>query len=339
MASLLNEGINTHYATGSRAFTETLRKVIGTRGSSQFKYFNSYMNAEPGEVDVIVCDEAHRIRESSNNRFTPKSKRSDKKQIDEILEVGKVNVFFIDDDQVVRPGEIGSVDLIKESAAALGHKLYEYELEIQFRCNGSDTFLKWIENTLHIKKTGHTLWTGRDNFDFQIFDSPIKLEEAIKEKIEEGHTARMTAGFCWEWSKELHQDGTLYKDVVIGDYSRPWNARPEAKRLAKNIPKATLWAHDPNGIDQIGCVYTAQGFEFDYVGVIFGKDLVFNMETQSWLGRKENSGDPVVKRSKEFISLIKNTYRVLLSRGLKGCYTHFMNKETENFIKTRMDIF
>jgi phage repressor protein C with HTH and peptisase S24 domain len=148
----------------------------------------------------------------------------------------------------------------------------------------------------------------------------------------------MTAGFCWEWSKKTNLDGTLKNDVVLGNYVRPWNARPEATRLAKGIPKATLWAHDPNGIEQVGCIYTAQGFEFDYVGVIFGNDLMFNFDDQEWHGIKDNSCDSVVRRSRDrFVDLTKNTYRVLLSRGMKGCYVYFMDKETEHFIRSRTE--
>jgi len=132
-------------------------------------------------------------------------------------------------------------------------------------------------------------------------------------------------------------DGTLLNDVEIGNFKRPWDAKPEAKKLAPGIPPASLWAYDPNGIGQIGCVYTAQGFEFDYAGVIFGPDLVYRFDEQSWVGQKQHSADRVVKQSKDaFSSLVKNTYRVLLSRGLKGCYVHFMDKETEQFFRSRL---
>ena len=147
----------------------------------------------------------------------------------------------------------------------------------------------------------------------------------------------MTAGFCWSWSQP-ERDGALVEDVIIGDFKRPWNAKPDAKKLAKGIPKAPLWAYDPNGINQVGCVYTIQGFEFDYVGIIFGKDLVYNFGTQRWEGHPEHSEDPTVKRSKDrFTDLVKNTYRVLLSRGMKGCYVYFMDKDTENFFKSRIE--
>jgi len=337
MADLLLKGYNAHYATGSRAFTQTLRKIIGTRGSVQFKYFNSYTDVEPNTLDVLICDEAHRLRTSSNSRFTPKKKKADGAQIDELIKASKVSVFFIDDDQIVRPGEIGSVAYIKEAANKNKCKIFEYELEIQFRCSGSDAFVNWINNTLGIKRTANVLWDLKEEFDFRIFDTPEALESAIREKAQKGFTARMTAGFCWSWSMP-DVNGNLEDDVVIGEYKRPWNAKPESKKLAKGIPVSNLWANDPNGIDQIGCIYTAQGFEFDYVGVIIGNDLTYNFETRSWKGIPENSADTVVKRSKDqFLQLTKNTYRVLLSRGMKGCYVYFLDKETEKFFKTRLE--
>jgi DUF2075 family protein len=145
------------------------------------------------------------------------------------------------------------------------------------------------------------------------------------------------AGFCWLWS-EPNGDGTLVDDVVTGDFRRPWDAKSGAGKLAPDIPKETLWATDPNGLKQVGCVYTAQGFEFDYAGVIFGKDLRYDFDTQSWRGFNEESHDTVVKRSKDaFVDLVKSTYRILLSRGLKGCYVHFMDKQTEQFFRSRME--
>jgi len=337
MADLLLNGYNAHYATGSKAFTETLRNIIGHRGAVQFKYFNSYASAQPNEIDVLIADESHRIRKTSNSRFTAASDRSNLEQIEELLRAAKVCVFLIDDVQVVRPNEIGSVEYIRQSAQAVNCNIFEYELEAQFRCSGSDAFVNWIDNTLGIRRTANVLWEGNESFDFKIFDSPLALEEAIRKKADEGYTARMTAGFCWKWSKPK-QDGTLVEDVVIGDYKRPWNAKQDARRLARGIPKASLWAYHPGGLDQIGCIYTAQGFEFDYAGVIFGMDLLYRFDGQDWIGEKQQSHDTVVRRSRDkFTELVKNTYRVLLSRGMKGCYVHFLDKETDHFIRSRME--
>lgn len=342
MAELSRIGRNAQYATGSRAFTRTLHRIVGARAANQFRFFHNYGDAAPSEVDVLICDEAHRLRPNSTNRFMPQEKRarrSKRSQIQEILDASKVAVFFIDDKQVVRPGEVGSSTLVRETAAANNCRLSEYQLEAQFRCAGSDGFVNWIENTLGVRETANVLWNQREeSFEFRIYPTPQALEDAIRARASEGHTARLTAGFCWPWSKTLLPGGRLVEDVVIGSYRRPWNARSEASGLAPGIPREVHWAHDPRGIDQIGCVYTAQGFEFDYVGVIWGPDLTYDPHSGAWQGNREHSRDAVVRRSRDrFSDLVKNTYRVLLSRGLKGCYVHFMDAGTEAFVRSRTE--
>ncbi|MBI5872023.1 DUF2075 domain-containing protein [archaeon] len=339
MADLLSKGFNAQYATGSKAFTETLRKKIGPRGGVQFKYFNSYSAAEENAVDILISDEAHRIRETSNGMYTPKHLRTNTPQIKEILKAAKVSVFFIDDDQIVRPNEIGSSNYIKRFAEENNSKVYEYELEAQFRCNGSDAFVNWVNNTLGIKKTANVIWDLHEEFDFKILNSPKELYEAIKKKNSEVHnSARMVAGFCWKWS-DTNKDGTLNEDVVIDDFKMTWEAKNESTFLAPGIPKAALWAYDPNGVNQCGSIYTIQGFEFDYVGVIIGKDLRYNFDNQEWEGHPESSADAMVKRAKaDFVKYVKNVYRVLFSRGMKGCYVYFMDKDTERFFKSRIEL-
>jgi hypothetical protein len=294
LGDLSAKGLNTHYVTGSRAFTTTVREIVGSRASQQIKYFNGYANAERNDIDVMVCDEAHRIRETSNSRFTPRAKRSKDPQISELINASKTAVFFIDDDQVVRPGEIGSSDYIRAYANQTGCTIFDYELDAQFRCAGSDAFVNWINNTLHIKRTANVLWKADDQtFDFKISSSPHTLDAAIREKAEQGFTARMTAGFCWKWS-DPQPDGTLVDDVTIGDYARPWN--------------------------------------------VFGTDLVFDPGTAEWKGDPSASADSVVRRSHaEFLRNVENTYRVLLSRGMKGCYVYFQDKATENFFRSRIE--
>jgi hypothetical protein len=337
LGDLSSAGLNAHYVTGSRAFTSTVREIVGTRAAAQVRYFNSYMGADVNVIDVMIADEAHRIRETSNNRFTPKVKQSKLPQIQELLKASRTAVFFIDDNQIVRPGEIGSTGYIKTEAEKLHCEVREFELAAQFRCAGSDAFVSWVNNTLGIERTPHVMWNLADEFDFRILSTPQTLEDAIRAKLGEKSTARLTAGFCWPWSKSK-SDGTLVHDVVIGDYTRPWNARSDSGSLASGIPKESLWAYEDGGINQIGCVYTAQGFEFDYVGVIFGPDLIYVPESADWKGDKTKSFDTVVKRSGErFMQMVKNTYRVLLTRGMKGCYVYFMDKNTENFFRSRLE--
>lgn len=144
LATLARAGYSAQYATGSRAFTETLRKKVGNRAEVQFKYFNSYGTAGENEIDVLICDEAHRLRATSVSRYTPRAERTDLPQIDEVLRAAKVSVFLIDDKQGVRPNEVGSSGLVREAAARANASLYEFELETQFRCAGSDSFVRWV---------------------------------------------------------------------------------------------------------------------------------------------------------------------------------------------------
>jgi DUF2075 family protein len=331
-------GLRSLHLTGSKAFTENLRKIVGPRASALFKYFrDSAAVDEP--LDVAILDEAHRIRTISTSRFTPAKARTGKAQIDDILDATRVSVFFIDDLQVVRPGEVGSTDLIREAAAKRGLELREFELQAQFRSNGSDSFIRWVDNTLELDRTPQVLWPMDDEFDFRIVGSVGELAGLIRAKASEGATARLVAGFCWPWS-DPDEAGELIPDVKIGEWAMPWNAKAEARRLAVGIPKSDFWASAPEGIDQVGCVYTAQGFEFDYVGVIVGPDLVYRPMDRGWIGQREQSHDRVVSRGvteREFTDFVKSTYRVLLTRGLRGCYVYFMDAPTRDFFLSRVE--
>lgn len=341
LGRLAGEGRRVMHLTGSKAFTENLRKLVGPRVAPLMSYFNFNRRGDlaANHFDAVVLDEAHRMHGTSVDRFTPKAARSGKSQIREIVDASRVSVFFIDDLQVVRPGEVGSTDLVRATAREIGAELHEYELEAQFRCGGSDGFVNWVDNTLGIRPTANVLWKSDPEFDFRIVDSIAELEAIVASAARRpGTTARLAAGFCWPWSDPL-PDGTLVADVVVGDWRKPWNAKPDAGRLAKGIPKASYWASEPEGIYQVGCIYTAQGFEFDVIGVIFGRDLRFDWERNTWVGDRAYSEDAVVKRAgPKFLDLVKNTYRVLLTRGMKACYVHFLDEGTQRYFRSRMDV-
>ncbi len=199
--------------------------------------------------------------------------------------------------------------------------------------------MSWVANLLELERTPDVMWNPEEEFDFDVVDSPAELQALIDARHEEGFTARLAAGFCWPWSDPL-KDGTLEPDVRIGDWQMPWNAKPDAGRLAKGIPKAARWATDPSGVNQVGCVYTAQGFEYDYAGVIVGRDLVWRARS-GWIGQPEWSKDEAVTRrlgssAYPFVDLVKNTYRVLLTRGLRGCYVYIDDHQTRDFVLSRI---
>ncbi len=328
ISDLAKRGYNVSHATGSRSFTTTLRNKVGTRAGNLFRYFNSFMSAQINDLDVLVADEAHRIRTTSNNRFTKRELRTDVRQIDELILAARVPMFLLDEQQTVRPGEIGTVQQIKEAAINLDAQIIEIDLNGQFRSGGSEAYLHWVQSLLGLIGDGPIRWEPDERFNLYICDNPEDMEQWTLKMASQGHSSRMTAGFCWQWSDPVGE--TLLDDVVIGKWSKPWNLKPE-KRV-KDIPSASLWASDPKGIGQIGCIYTAQGFEYDYGAVIIGQDMVWR--NGSWQTNSSASADGIVKRSDNFDELVRHTYRVLLTRGLKGCLIYSVDEQTREFIRT-----
>ncbi|MFE9748510.1 DNA/RNA helicase domain-containing protein [Saccharothrix saharensis] len=345
--SLLGElarlGRRVYHATGSGAFTSTLRKLAGRRAprvQSMFKYFNSFMDAEPRGLDVLICDEAHRVRETSVNRYTrAEARQRARRQVTELIDAAWVPVFLLDEHQIVRPGEMGSRQQIEAAARALGCEVEVVHLAGQYRCGGSEFFDAWSAGLLDIGRRRATAWSDlvtRDDEDFVVraARAPGEVEEWLLAQRERfGGTARLAAGYCWRWSDPVTVNGTkvLVPDVQIGDWQRPWNAK-SGKRVA-DAPESHYWASDERGFGQVGCVYTAQGFEYDWAGVIFGPDFV--RRDDRWVARREFSHDPAVKKAEDanFHELIRNTYRVLLTRGMRGVCFCSTDPETQEYLE------
>lgn len=329
MGELLRMKKTVVHATGSSAFTNTLRKIVGGRAKGLFKFFNSFVGGEEDAFDVLIADEAHRIRETSNSRYTPRKKKSNIPQIDELLKIARLCVFFIDEKQIVRPNEVGSVELIREAAKKFGvesGEISEFELQTQFRCSGSDAYLQWLDDVLGIRSSEFPRFDKK--MEFRIFDDPASMMEQVRARnSEKKNSARIAAGFCWRWS-DPNPDGTLVNDVVIGEFRLPWEKKDAFWK----------WATDDSGMEQVGTVYTAQGFEFDYIAVIFGNDLVYDFSSAVWKAVPERSHDSQVKRNNpKLLEHLASVYRVLLSRAHKGVYVYFMDKNTERYFRRRLE--
>ncbi|GGO30244.1 DUF2075 domain-containing protein [Micromonospora parathelypteridis] len=337
LGELARQNRSVLHATGSRSFTQTLRRYAGrgsTRLQSLFKYFNSFMDAEPNDIEVLICDEAHRVRENSANRYTPKARRDvARPQLEELISLARVPVFLLDEHQVVKPGELGSVEVISAFAEKLGVDVDVVSLHDQFRCGGSEAYEEWVLDLLGLDGGEPSVWSGDGRFDVRVAESPEEMEAYLAERQGTSGTARMSAGYCWPWS-DPRPDGTLVPDVTIGDWARPWNVRSE--RSVGEAPGSAFWATDPNGFGQVGCVYTAQGFEYDWSGVIIGPDLV--ARDGRLVTRREESKDSSIRSRKsvgdgEVDRLIRNTYKVLLTRGMRGTVLYATDPETREFLR------
>lgn len=334
LGELYRQGYSALHATGSRSFTQTMRQHVG-RGSSRvkslFKYFNSFMDAQQNDIEVLICDEAHRIRETSANRFTGAAQRTGRLQVDELIAAARVPVFLLDEHQVVKPGEIGTVEAIKSHASSLGFSVHHVPLDGQFRCGGSQKYENWVLRLLGLQAGDPEPWTGDDQFQVMLAESPWEMEAILRGKLEEGHSARISAGYCWPWS-DPRSDGSLVSDVRIGDWARPWNVKGD--RAAGTAPPAALWATADGGFGQVGCVYTAQGFEYDWSGVIVGPDLVARHGRMITV--REASQDPEFRRrsvtAPQADRHIRNIYKVLLTRGMAGTVIYAVDTQTREFL-------
>ena len=243
-------------------------------------------------------------------------------------------VFLLDEFQVVRPGEQGTVDDIEKASADRGIEVTKIDLDAQFRCGGSEEYVLWVKRLLGLEPGGPIRWTGDAGFDVEVADSPYEMEAYLATKLEGGYSARMAAGYCWPWG-DPQPDGTIPADVRIGDWAKPWNLKGD--RSVGGAPAAALWATDPAGFGQVGCVYTAQGFEYDYAGVIFGPDLVWR--DGGWIAVRSANKDPDFKNrakvsDEDFDRLVRNVYKVLLTRGMRGVSLYSTDPQTLKHLRT-----
>ena len=308
-------------------------KLVGTVKRSHFSNFFSgsgaFIDTEPNTYGALIVDEAHRLNEKSGLYGN-----LGENQIKELIESAKCSIFFIDEDQRVTLNDIGSKQAIRAFAKAKGATVEEYILSSQFRCSGSDGYLAWLDDVLGIHATANPLLDNSE-YEFKVFDSPQAMHAAIEQK-NHGNKARVVAGYCWSW---LSKKDSKAADIVIGDdYARQWNLDQDG----------SLWIIAENSIEQVGCIHTCQGLEVDYIGVIIGPDLVVrdgqvvtspherDKHDKSIRGWKKLMKEQPALAHQETDLIIKNTYRTLMTRGMKGCYLHCTDLETAQYFASRL---
>ena len=300
---------------------------------SCFQNSGNFYDVETNAIDCLIVDEAHRLTEKSgfmNNLG--------ENQIKEIINAAKCAIFFIDEDQRVTLKDIGAIDTIEKFAAELGAEYQKIDLESQFRCNGSDGYLAWLNNVLEIKQTAN--FNDMDfTYDFKVFDDPNEMRAAIVERNEKNNKSRIVAGYCWDWEKSGMNDVDFY-DITIPKYQfgMSWNLGETSQ----------TWAVNPDSINEAGCIHTCQGLEFDYVGVIIGDDMIYRDGKIVTDVTKRAKTDQSIKGIKAMFAkdpeatkvladrIIKNTYKVLMTRGMKGCYVFCTDDELRNYLKSKI---
>ena len=335
LAALIQNDLVAQYVSKNRAPREVYKeKLRGDKLVKEIEHLftgaGSYVETDANTLPALIADEAHRLNEEST--FFGRGEN----QIMEIINAARFSVFFIDESQRVHIDDIGSKDEIRTHARELGADIEDITLESQFRCNGSKGYIAWLDDVLEIRDTANADGFELD-YDLRMFDDPGTLHEAIARKNEHTRLSRVVAGYCWEWEKDGRSDPDAV-DIKIGEYERSWN-----------LDSSDPWAIAEGSIDEVGCIHTCQGLEFDYVGVIIGEDLKYRdgeivvdhqaraTTDRSLFGIKKMFDEQPAKAAETTEELIKNTYRTLMSRGMKGCYVYCCDDQLQEYLQTRVE--
>ena len=302
-----------------------------TRISNLFSGSGAFVNDEADSYDTLIVDEAHRLNEKSGLY-----RNLGDNQVKELIRSARCTVFFVDDDQRVTLLDIGHTEELRRHAREFGAEVTELELSSQFRCNGSDGYLAWLDHTLDIRETANpTLDTTE--YDFRVFNNPADLHALVELKNRANNRSRVVAGYCWKWPS---RKDTQAWDIEMPqfDYRRRWNLDKDG----------SLWIVTPGSVEQVGCIHTCQGLELDYVGVIIGPDLAYRDGHIVTDATKRASSDQSVKGLKSMLkadpasslaladAIVKNTYRTLMTRGMKGCYVYCTDAPLAAYIRSRL---
>lgn len=299
---------------------------------NMFKGSGMYTQVDRNMIHTLLVDEAHRLNEKSGMFHN-----QGENQIKEIIHAAACSVFFIDENQRVTMDDIGSVDEIVKWAEEEGSEVTELELVSQFRCNGSNGYLAWVDDLLEIRETANYTLEGLD-YEVVLCDDPEDLRRAIIEKNKTDNRSRILAGYCWDWPKDSRKNSDFH-DIKIGDFGISWN-----------LDDGQAFAISEKSVNEAGCIHTTQGLEFDYVGVIIGDDMRYEnghvvtdftkraKTDQSLKGIKKMLKENPDKARKRADEIIKNTYRTLLTRGMKGCYIYCTDPGLREYIRSRLDV-
>ena len=338
LVNLTNENMVCQYVTKNAAPRNVYASKLSgdfkkTRINNLFKGSGCFIESASNEFDVLLVDESHRLNAKSGMFHN-----LGENQIKEIINSAKFSIFFIDESQRIDISDIGSIEEIEKYIKEYGAESEILELESQFRCNGSDGYIAWIDDVLDIIKTAND--NGFDlDYDIQVIDNPAQMRDMIFEKNKVNNKARLLAGYCWDWIANGKNKSDVH-DITIPkyDFAMSWN-----------LGNSSTWAIDMNSVNEIGCIHTSQGLEFDYVGVIIGKDLRYEngkivtdfteraSTDKSLFGIKKMYKENPEKALKIADEIIKNTYRTLLTRGQKGCYIYCEDKELAEYLKIRIN--
>jgi len=330
LKEFITKGLNASYCTKNSAPREAYQRLLSRsdlRAQVNIKQlFRSpfgLCNASKNFYDCLIVDETHRLVAKMYGDWKGEN------QVKECINASLFTVFMIDEDQQITTKDIGSVQEIRKWAAVLGSHITMNEetiLKSQFRCNGSDQYIQLINNILQIGETVD-IDLKEISYDIRVFDDPNELRDELRKINKIKNKARMVAGYCYDWNVKNHRSDV---DICLKNgFEAQWN-----------LENDKIWAINPKSFEQVGCIHTAQGLEFDYIGVLIGRDLRYDPGTgkiitdRTMISKDDKSSG--IRTAREDIAerLIKNTYKTLLTRGQKGCFIYCEDEALSAYISS-----
>lgn len=270
-------------------------------------------------LDVGIFDEAHRMQKKPYQYLG-------NDMLEDAVKAARVSVFFVDEDQRITVHDKYDVETIiayAQREKAVVHS--PHELVSQFRCDGSDGYISFLNNLLEIKQTANTRFEF-NKLKVKVFDDPVSMRNELREINMVSNKTRMIAGYCYDWNVKKKR-GEWDIELKNG-FKAKWN-----------LEKDDHWAVNPQSFEEIGCIHTCQGMEFDYVGVFIGRDLYYengHVKTNRNAISKDDASSGIRLKTtsdEEADILIRRTYKVLLTRGLKGCYIYCEDDALREYLK------
>ncbi len=309
------------------SFRKTMKSVFGSTKGLRSNMVIGPAALSREKYDIVIVDESHRLRRAVNlgtysNAFKNAARRlefvpEESNELDFAIKQSNKLILFYDEYQSVRPGDVRKEDFdkLKENkATAL------LRLKSQFRVNGGNGYLSHVNNILNHAYEKIKLYKHA-NYEFLLFESLEDMIEKVQSKEKKFNLSRLLAGFSWPWISKT--DSTL-KDIKIGDLELRWNH------------KSIDWINSENAINEVGCIHTAQGYDLNYAGVIFGNEIVYNPEKKRIEIREDyyfdRNGKSSIKDPRELKKYIINIYKTLLTRGIYGTYVYACDVHLRNYL-------
>lgn len=319
-----------------KSLENVFRKVPGLKASMVISPSDTFKTKE--KYDLLIIDEAHRLRQYKNIGWRGVFKENNQKlglddagtELDWILANSKNQIFFYDEAQSVKPSDINQdrfLELLNDNSTL------KLQLASQMRVKGGNDYISFVDELLHIRRNNKGIYRPQ-NYELFVFDSLKDLYTELEIREIKFGLCRLIAGYSWEWlsdPKRKPKPNLDAIDIEIEGLKFQWNKTDKD------------WINSPNAFKQVGCIHTTQGYDLNYAGIIFGKEINYNKKTNKievdpklYFDKNGKIGVPDVDDLKAYIV---NIYKTIMYRGIKGTFVYAYNTELREYLKLHIQKF